>query len=160
MRCEFLEKRPRISRRKRKKRHGMRKSRVARAPWRRSPRWLYASKVSYGVTSEADEPAMSWCTRAGTCTRAPARNRAFAAHTFHALASWLHTCTYVRTCTRGSLGGCSLSAARSGAQELICGSGKRNRSNNIPYYDVTRDTGSRVRVSRAYRVDHAPVPCT
>lgn len=48
----------------------------------------------------------------------------------------------------------------SGAQELICGSGKRNRSNNIPYYDVTRDTGSRVRVSRAYRVDRAPVPCT
>lgn len=31
--------------------------------------------------------------------------------------------------------------------KLISESGKRNRSNNIPYYDVTRDTESWVRVT-------------
>lgn len=109
---------------------------------------VYASKVSYGVTSD-ELTSRQWGsytphTRAHCWHTGLRRNRA-------------RTHTYTHTLWLRSLRGCSPSAAQ---QELICGSGKRNRSNNIPYYDVTRDTGSRVRVSRAYRVDRAPVPCT
>lgn len=122
--------------------------------WRRASEravGVYASKVSYGVTS--DELTSNGARIPPLPTHA--RN------SFVGIVCSVKTCTHTRV--RGS-GYARFEGAPppppSGAQELICGSGKRNRSNNIPYYDVTRDTGSRVRVSRAYRVDRAPVPCT
>lgn len=121
---------------------------VRGAARRGAARRVYASKVSYGVTSEADEPAMGWYTRAA---HAHARLGGMVLSPWPWLA---YTYRYVIRVEGAP------PPPPSGAQELICGSGKRNRSNNIPYYDVTRDTGSRVRVSRAYRADHAPVPCT